>query len=124
VKKTAKPKVAAKKKVVKRAPKKKVVKKPVAKKAPVRKKVVKKRVQRKAPAKKAAAPIPLFLDIKEATPKIPSLCRSCHALPAGSVELVSLLLVLVFCLSAILLTTTYISHQSAAPADAQVEAVQ
>ena len=36
-----------------------------------------------------------------------NVCRSCHALPTGSVELVSLLLVLVFSLSAVLFTSVY-----------------
>ncbi len=34
-------------------------------------------------------------------------CHSCHALPIGSVELVSLLLVLIFSLTAVLLTSVY-----------------
>lgn len=36
-----------------------------------------------------------------------NLCQSCHALPAGSMELVALLLVLVFSLSAVLFTSVY-----------------
>lgn len=35
------------------------------------------------------------------------ICRSCHALPIGSVEVVSLLLVLIFSLTAVLLTSIY-----------------
>jgi hypothetical protein len=35
------------------------------------------------------------------------LCQSCNALPAGSMELVALLLVLVFSLSAVLFTSVY-----------------
>lgn len=38
-------------------------------------------------------------------------CHECHALPIGSVELVSLLLVLVFSLSAVLLTSGYALSQ-------------
>ncbi len=34
-------------------------------------------------------------------------CKDCHVLPTGSVELVGLLLVLVFALSAVLLTSIY-----------------
>lgn len=34
-------------------------------------------------------------------------CHSCNALPVGSVELVSLLLVLIFSLTAVLLTSVY-----------------
>lgn len=36
-----------------------------------------------------------------------NLCQSCHALPAGSMELMTLLLVLVFSLSAVLFTSVY-----------------
>lgn len=36
-----------------------------------------------------------------------NVCRSCHALPVGSIELVSLLLVLVFSLTAVLFTSVY-----------------
>ena len=36
-----------------------------------------------------------------------NVCHNCHALPMGSVELVSLLLVLVFSLTAVLLTSVY-----------------
>jgi len=36
-----------------------------------------------------------------------NLCQSCHALPAGSMELMALLLVLVFSLSAVLFTSVY-----------------
>lgn len=44
----------------------------------------------------------------------PTICRSCNALPMGSVELVGLLLVLVFSLSAVLLTSVYtMEHQAA-----------
>lgn len=38
---------------------------------------------------------------------VPNVCRSCHALPAGSMELMALLLVLVFSLSAVLFTSVY-----------------
>ena len=36
-----------------------------------------------------------------------NLCQSCHALPAGSMELMALMLVLVFSLSAVLFTSVY-----------------
>jgi len=36
-----------------------------------------------------------------------NLCQSCHALPVGSMELMALLLVLVFSLSAVLFTSVY-----------------
>jgi len=38
---------------------------------------------------------------------VPSVCRSCHALPAGSMELMALMLVLVFSLTAVLFTSIY-----------------
>lgn len=37
----------------------------------------------------------------------PTVCRSCHALPAGSMELMGLMLVLVFSLTAVLFTSIY-----------------
>lgn len=37
----------------------------------------------------------------------PALCRTCHVLPVGSIELVSLLLVLVFSLTAVLVTSVH-----------------
>lgn len=46
---------------------------------------------------------------KSVTPikSVPSVCRSCHALPAGSIELMALMLVLVFSLTAVLFTSIY-----------------
>jgi hypothetical protein len=44
---------------------------------------------------------------KASTQRTPAVCRSCHALPIGSVELVSLLLVLIFALTAVLFTSVY-----------------
>ena len=38
---------------------------------------------------------------------VPNVCRSCHALPAGSMELMALMLVLVFSLTAVLFTSIY-----------------
>lgn len=38
---------------------------------------------------------------------VPSVCKSCHALPAGSMELMALMLVLVFSLTAVLFTSIY-----------------
>ncbi|MFZ2681483.1 MAG: hypothetical protein WAZ14_00045 [Patescibacteria group bacterium] len=40
-------------------------------------------------------------------PSVPGVCRSCHALPAGSMELMALMLVLVFSLTAVLFTSVY-----------------
>ena len=37
----------------------------------------------------------------------PNVCTSCHALPAGSMELMALMLVLVFSLTAVLFTSIY-----------------
>ncbi|MCR4312594.1 MAG: hypothetical protein NUV56_04920 [Candidatus Uhrbacteria bacterium] len=53
-----------------------------------------------------------------------NVCHSCHALPAGSIELVSLLLVLVFSLTAVLFTSVYaLQTQQAkvAQLEAQIE---
>ena len=44
---------------------------------------------------------------QEPHPSVPNVCRSCHALPAGSMEIMALLLVLVFSLSAVLFTSVY-----------------
>jgi hypothetical protein len=46
-------------------------------------------------------------DVKTEVKQFSSVCRTCHALPAGSVELVSLLLVLVFSLTAVLITSVH-----------------
>jgi hypothetical protein len=40
-------------------------------------------------------------------------CHQCHMLPAGSAEIVGLLLVLVFSLSAVLLTSVYLHETNA-----------
>lgn len=62
------------------------------------------RAPRKAPVSRArksavasAAPIP----------SVPNVCRSCHLLPTGSMELMALMLVLVFSLTAVLFTSVY-----------------
>lgn len=41
------------------------------------------------------------------SPRQHNLCQSCHVLPAGSMELMALMLVLVFSLSAVLFTSVY-----------------
>jgi len=102
-------KVATKKTAVKKAVVKKTVKKKVAKRAAKPKKKQEKKVVMHAN------------DIHEPLPAIPHVCRSCHALPAGSIELVSLLLVLVFALSAVLITSVYALNQQGAEMD-QLEA--
>lgn len=38
---------------------------------------------------------------------VPNVCRSCHMLPTGSMELMALMLVLVFSLTAVLFTSVY-----------------
>lgn len=44
----------------------------------------------------------------EHKPAMPNaVCRTCHALPVGSIELMSLLLVLVFSLTAVLVTSVH-----------------
>ena len=53
------------------------------------------------------------MKITDPTPVVTHLCRSCHALPTGSIELVSLLLVLVFALSAVLVTSVYALNRQA-----------
>lgn len=66
----------------------------------------KKVVARKKPAKSTMKPAPL----KKKTANTfvsANVCRSCNALPVGSIELVSLLLVLTFSLTAVLLTSVY-----------------
>lgn len=51
-----------------------------------------------------------------------NVCRSCHALPVGSIELVSLLLVLVFSLTAVLFTSVYaLQTQQAKVAELQAQ---
>ena len=51
-----------------------------------------------------------------------SVCRTCHTLPVGSVELVSLLLVLVFSLTAVLVTSVHAySIQSAEMAQLEMQ---
>lgn len=55
---------------------------------------------------KAAAPV-VEIPTQDERP----VCHSCNSLPVGSVELVSLLLVLVFSLSAVLITSGYALDQ-------------
>lgn len=50
-------------------------------------------------------------DVDEPVEMGGGVCTDCHTLPAGSVELVSLLLVLVFSLSAVLVTSVYALNQ-------------
>ena len=106
--------------------KKPVVKKSV-KKAAIKKKPVKRKVAKKKVTKSKKKIAMHANDVHEPLPAIPHVCRGCHALPAGSVELVSLLLVLVFALSAVLITSVYAFNQQGAQMDnleAQIAHVQ
>ncbi|MFA5946981.1 MAG: hypothetical protein WC813_03070 [Patescibacteria group bacterium] len=52
-----------------------------------------------------------------------TVCRSCHLLPVGSMDLTALMLVLVFSLSAVLFTTVYalnLSHAEVAQLKTQL----
>ncbi len=57
------------------------------------------------------------------TPSVPNVCKSCHALPAGSSELMSLMLVLVFSLTAVLFTSIYALNVQKAKVSALESAV-
>lgn len=64
---------------------------------------------RKTLAKKSSTPIarvtrPMVYPVKSTTGNV---CHSCNALPAGSMEVAAILLVLVFSLSAVLFTSVY-----------------
>lgn len=68
------------------------------------------KAKKKTPAKKIS-----IIHEAQMTPHkiVPGVCRSCHALPIGAVELVSLLLIMTLSLSAVLLTSVYaLEHQS------------
>lgn len=56
----------------------------------------------------APQPVPAPANAKHADTVHAHVCKDCHVLPIGSVELVGLLLVLVFALSAVLLTSIYV----------------
>lgn len=88
---------------------------PTAKKTATKTKASKSATKKKTTAKSVNS-------VKAETPVMMNVCRSCHALPAGSVELVSLLLVLVFSLSAVLVTSVYaLNRQSAELATLQAQ---
>lgn len=55
-----------------------------------------------------AQPVSVPNNAKHADTVHAHVCKDCHVLPIGSVELVGLLLVLVFALSAVLLTSIYV----------------
>lgn len=64
------------------------------------------RLVKKAPRARQRASATHVVSLSN-TPRQHHLCQSCHALPVGSMELVALLLVLVFSLSAVLFTSVY-----------------
>ncbi|MFH1712276.1 MAG: hypothetical protein ABH846_03520 [Patescibacteria group bacterium] len=84
----------------------------VAKKSTtVKKAAVAKSKIKKIVAKKSVTKAPKTMMMMEEPPKVEkpaaNVCHACNALPVGSVELVSLLLVLTFSLSAVLITSVY-----------------
>ncbi|MBU0613659.1 hypothetical protein KJ766_00020 [Patescibacteria group bacterium] len=105
---TKKQKTDAKKEIA--APKKKATvkttKKPVAKKS-TRKKAVVKSASKKTPVQQLHYSI---YDMKKALHSVMKPCKECSHFPVGATELVSLLLVLVFSLSAVLMTSVYALH--------------
>lgn len=92
-------------------------KKPAAKKKPAKKPAAKKKTTKRTSTKKKVAStkksapkktmLKMELPLEPVKNDQPAICRSCHALPVGSVEIVSLLLVLVFSLTAVLFTSVY-----------------
>ena len=103
----AKKKTTTKRKTTRKKPaakKKSTKKKPAAKKTTNRKSTKKKSASKKAPNKTM---LKMELPLEPVKNDQPAICRSCHALPVGSVEIVSLLLVLVFSLTAVLFTSVY-----------------
>ena len=81
------------------------------------KKPVKKTATKKRAVKKPVKKLSLVQSVKEDVQKLPKVCRSCNTLPVGSMELVSLLLVVTFSLSAILLTSVYAMQQQSSEID-------
>lgn len=79
------------------------------------------------PTAKAARKTSAVRGKKSAMPisSVPGVCRSCNALPAGSMELMALMLVLVFSLTAVLFTSVYALQIQGAKIDAlEAQAVQ
>lgn len=75
----------------------------------------------RAPRRAKAADPVIEIPAEEERP----VCHACNSLPVGSVELVSLLLVLVFSLSAVLLTSGYaLDQQNQRVAEAQAQLAQ
>ena len=82
------------------------------------------RAQKKSSSPKRSMARPAVYPItSSATP----VCHSCHALPAGSMEVAAILLVLVFSLSAVLFTSIYATRVQSAKVgalEAQLSSVQ
>ena len=75
--------------------------------------------KKSTPVKTKAAAQPFTMP----SPSVPNVCKSCHALPAGSSEVVSLMLVLVFSLTAVLFTSIYALNVQKAKVAALEQAV-
>lgn len=119
-----KSKAETKKKPAKKTTKKKSTKKPAkkaSKKKAASKKSAKKKTSKKKAVKKAVAKkVSALQEVVDEVKKTPNVCRTCNALPVGAVELISILMVVAFSLSAVLLTATFtIEHQAQ-----QIEAMQ
>lgn len=81
---------------------------------------------KKTPAK-ARAKKTKVVSVASSMPPSANVCRSCHALPIGSMDLTALMLVLVFSLTAVLFTTVYalnIQKAKVAQLEHQVAAYQ
>lgn len=62
------------------------------------------------------------VSVAASMPQSGGVCRSCNALPMGSMDLTALMLVLVFSLTAVLLTTVYaLNIQQAKVADLEAQ---
>lgn len=70
-----------------------------------RKKSVTEEPKKKMASKSRAKMVNRAMEHKMPMPA--AVCRTCHALPVGSIELMSLLLVLVFSLTAVLVTSVH-----------------
>jgi|GEM_PF-2416304 hypothetical protein len=66
-------------------------------------------VSKSVAVKKSKKTVAHACDCHDPLPKQHGAC-DCHALPIGSIELVSMLLVLIFSLSAVLMTSVYALH--------------
>jgi hypothetical protein len=62
---------------------------------------------KKVSARSSKARAPKVVSVASSMPPSSNVCRSCHVLPIGSMDLTALMLVLVFSLTAVLFTTVY-----------------